>query len=519
MPVVRMPDGADVSFPDDMPSSEIKSLIERKFSAGQPAPQAESYDLSDVPANALANIPNSAAQFASDMVAPFMDPIGTAKNIGNIGVGAIQKLIPGEQSSEPYADAVGGFFSERYGGWDNVKRTMAEDPVGFLADISTVLTGGGALAAKAPSVAGKAGRAVQGAGRAIDPTVLAGKAGKPIAEFIGATTGTSGTSLQTAAQAGRKGGEAGEAFLDSMRGVTPVEGVVEDAQRAVGNLRAQRGQEYTAGMGGVRADTTVLDMAPIHKAITDTGKVKNFKGVDLSPSTAGIRNMVREEVEKWSALNPQEFHTPEGLDALKQRIGDIRDKTEFGTPERKVAGDMYRAVREQIVSQAPDYAKVMKNYEQASDLIKEMEKTLSLNPKAQIDTQLRKLQSIMRNNANTNYGRREQLGKMLEAAGATTLMEKLAGQSLSAFAPRGISRGAVPLSVGGAYAFNPYMLGALPFQSPRLMGEAAYGVGALQRRAGSVLNASRLPEAGFSPRGIGLGAFQSGRLAEEVEKR
>lgn len=51
----------------------------------------------------------------------------------------------------------------------------------------------------------------------------------------------------------------------------------------------------------------------------------------------------------------------------------------------------------------------MKNYENASNLIREIEKTLSLNPKASIDTALRKLQSVMRDNVNTNYGKRGDL--------------------------------------------------------------------------------------------------------------
>jgi hypothetical protein len=50
-------------------------------------------------------------------------------------------------------------------------------------------------------------------------------------------------------------------------------------------------------------------------------------------------------------------------------------------------------VKAQVVEQAPGYAKTMKNYEKASNLIREIEGTLSLNPKARIDTALRKLQS------------------------------------------------------------------------------------------------------------------------------
>jgi hypothetical protein len=130
----------------------------------------------DVPGMAMKNIGPSAKQFGSDIVQPFLHPVETAKSLGNLGLGIIQKVIPGEQEAEKYADAVGQFFADRYGGEEELKRTLATDPVGFLADVSTVLTGGGALAAKLPGMAGKVGQIAGTAGRAIDPLTQAIKA-------------------------------------------------------------------------------------------------------------------------------------------------------------------------------------------------------------------------------------------------------------------------------------------------------------------------------------------------------
>ena len=59
-------------------------------------------------------------------------------------------------------------------------------------------------------------------------------------------------------------------------------------------------------------------------------------------------------------------------------MGDIRDNTEFGTPARRVADQAYQAIRGTIIKQAPEYADIMRGYEQASDQIREIEKTLSL---------------------------------------------------------------------------------------------------------------------------------------------
>jgi hypothetical protein len=64
-----------------------------------------------------------------------------------------------------------------------------------------------------------------------------------------------------------------------------------------------------------------------------------------------------------------------------------------------------------VAQQAPDYAVAMDNYSKSADLLREMERALSLGNKASADTALRKLTSLMRNNVNTNYGERLRLGR------------------------------------------------------------------------------------------------------------
>lgn len=170
-------------------------------------------------------------------------------------------------------------------------------------------------------------------------------------------------------------------------------------------------------------------------------------------------------------------------------------------------------VGDQIRAQAPTYAKTMKDYEKASNLIREMEKTLSLNPKASIDTLLRKLQSVMRNNVSTNYGKRADLVKLLEESGAKNLLNKLAGQSLSSGTPRGLSRmigAAGTLATGGTGLaalgglVNPLtlapMVAGFALQSPRLMGEVAHA-GAQVANALAQLPARNALMAGYQTRG------------------
>jgi hypothetical protein len=269
-------------------------------------------------------------------------------------------------------------------------------------------------------------------------------------------------------------------------------------------------------MAKLGADTTVLDFNDIDKALDRMNAVKTYSGrsglgprQSLSPSTKAVRYEISDAINNWKQLDPADFHTAEGFDALKRQIGDIRDAQPFGTPERVAANEAYSAIRSTIVKQAPEYAKIMKGYEEASKQISEIERTLSLNPKAPIDTSLRKLQSVLRNNVNTSYGRRAALADYLTAQGAPHLMERLSGQALNTWMPRGLGRLAASLGteavLGTAAAVGAHALPALaplPFMSPRLMGEAAY----LSGRAASPLK--RVPV-----RPIGRAAFQAGRLA------
>lgn len=517
MPIVGMPNGDQVSFPDDMPKDQIKDLISKKF------PNDVASHLEDtasairsgmswgqVAKSAVSNIPSSAGQMVSDIASAVAHPIDTAENLGAVGKGVLQKvgLWSGDDSVK-YADAVGKFFKDRYGSEDGIKQAIAKDPVGVLADVATVISGGGTLAAKAPGLAGKVGEIAAATGRAIDPLTAAGKgvkaAGGLASEVLGITTGAGGEAIRTAARSGAEGGEASRTFLENLTGKSAPDAVVAEAKGAVAKLRDERGIAYRDEMAKLGTNPKVLDFDKIDSAVSDVAKVKTFKGVVIDEKTQSIRDELTKAVSEWRIL-PNAYHTVEGLDALKQKIGTIRDATQYGTPERVVADNVYHAVRSTIVKEAPEYAKIMKGYEEASTIIKEVEKTLSLNPKASIDTSLRKLQSVLRNNVSTNFGKRAELVEFLQKSGAPNLMNKLAGQALSSVAPRGLGRLSALGDISGAAAalaaHNPAvaagLVGALGASSPLLVGGAAFGAGAASRVA----------------RPVARGAFQAGRLPQ-----
>lgn len=313
------------------------------------------------------------------------------------------------------------------------------------------------------------------AGKVADAAGFLGK------KFLGGTTGVGDKAIDIAYQTGKSGGAAGQAFRDNMRGNVPMDDVLGAAKSAVAQMRMDRSNQYRQGMAGVSADKSVIDFAPIDSAINSLRSMGNYKGQVINKNASGTVDEIVDLVGQWKSLDPAQFHTPEGLDALKQAIGDIRDATQFGTPARRAADTAYNAVKGQVTKQAPTYANVMKDYSEASDLLKEIDRALGTGEKTAADTAMRKLQSLMRNNVNTNYGYRDDLARQLEQRGGVDLLSSLAGQAVNDWVPRGLQRAAAGTGGAGlALTGNlPAAAGLAAVSSPRLVGEAAHLAGRL----------------------------------------
>ena len=297
---------------------------------------------------------------------------------------------------------------------------------------------------------------------------------------LGLSTGVGTRPLEEAYKAGKAGGKTAETFLKNMRNQAQIDDVLTAAKDNLAVMNAAKQAEYRSGMVDIKNDKAILDLSGVDDAIKKSMDMVSFKGQVKNAKAADVVQKISDEVQAWKNLDPVEYHTPEGLDALKQKIGSIIEDIPFeqkGT--RKAAGEIYSALKKEISTQAPAYDKVMRDYAQASDTIKEIERTLSLNPNASADTAIRKLQSLMRNNVSTNYGQRLSLAQQLEQVGGNEFMPALAGQSLSEWTPRGIQRAAVMPGGLAAFSFGgaPAAAATAALSSPRLIGEAAYKAG------------------------------------------
>lgn len=301
---------------------------------------------------------------------------------------------------------------------------------------------------------------------------------------LGLTTGAGATPVKTAYQSGKNGSTA---FLENMRGKVSMADVVDDAKSAIAKMGADKAAEYRNGMAAISNDKTILNFSGIDKSLDDAFKVSSFKGKSTNTAASKAYDDIKSVVDEWKQLDPAEYHTPEGLDALKKRIGGIQESIPFNEKTaRNVAGKVYNSIKDEIANQAPDYHKTMKQYADASNEITEIEKALSLGKKTSVDTAMRKLQSLTRNNVQTNYGNRIDLANTLQTKGNADLMPAIAGQAMNSWTPRGIQGGIV--GGAGAYAAitNPLTLAGLPLTSPRLVGEAAYKLGSATRGVGKL---------------------------------
>ena len=298
--------------------------------------------------------------------------------------------------------------------------------------------------------------------------------------ILGGSTGAGEQSIRTAYESGRAGGAQAQAFRENMRGATNLTDVLDDARANLSTMRQARAAEYRQNMAPVSNDKTVLSLANIQQSVKDSIDNFTFKGQAKNPQVLRSLKDVQKEVNNWAKLNPAEYHTPEGLDALKQRIGTIIEKQPLEASDvRKALRNVYTGVKDEIQNQAPDYAKAMKDYTEASEALDEITRSLSLGQRTTADTAMRKLQSVMRNNVNTNYGARLNSLQQLEQQGGRQLMPALAGQALNDIMPRGIQRatGSIGALLAGSTAGFPAGAAFAAASSPRLVGEAAYFAG------------------------------------------
>ena len=169
--IIEGPDGKPYAFPEGTSQQVMLKAMRQRF----PPP---SMSLMDVGAQAVQNIPGSAVQFGKGLYEAVTSPVKTVGSLLDIAAGGIDAALPepvlnfmnniyanpaATQRAANAAKQFGGVYAQRYGSVDALKRTIAEDPVGAVADLSMVFTGGAGMARGTAAATARAAPSVSAA--------------------------------------------------------------------------------------------------------------------------------------------------------------------------------------------------------------------------------------------------------------------------------------------------------------------------------------------------------------------
>ena len=556
---VTRPDGQvmTISGPAGASQEEVisraKELYLQQVKDNSPQEPERSYTAGEAAVEGAVNLPGSTVNLGKDLLSMLVNPVDTAKSVGDLAQGialtdndpnntkrlfgttyrekqekkwqkegkdwlakaqayekqgnkkaqlnALKKSLEYSQKFEKLSGTttqLGAYFKKKYGGWEEIKRTFAEDPASLLLDLSAVFSGGATLAPKLAKIADAINPITQTAN-------LTKKASTPVAAAVDTlTTGSGIDAVKNAVKSGAKSitapisnaynmakgnmpkgdiFEGTNSFVKAMR-ERPGYGIDDMLSKAKGNLtdmKIAKNKQYTDDMAKLSTDKTQLAFDGVVKALktakesfgmSRSGVVKNEE----------VMNLLRRMEDKIDAFRKKGARTPADFDDMKQSLQGMFDPKSSDAQILTAGSSVVRAVGDDIAKQAPAYRKTMADYGEASGLVQEIEKTLSLGKKSQADTAIRKLTSVMRNNVNTNYGARGNLAKMLADSGKSVdLLERITGSAFSSYMPKGLRAAGAGLGGAGGLTTGivgiPTVMALLATQSPKIIGELLYKIG------------------------------------------
>ena len=274
--------------------------------AGEGMPAQRNYAASEVPVEFVKNIPSSAATMTKGMYHAVTHPVDTAKTLTQAVIGGVYNVLP--ESAQKYwkdvsvnpellnenikiANAMGGMYKDRYGDFEKIKRTFAEDPVGAASDLSMIFTGGAMATAKVPVV----GAALKTAAAVTNPLA-------PVAAVVQPLAKRAATALQTEGQ------------INAVRDAT-----VRAAQ--------EKGYVITPGSVAPEGKNVLAERIAGKTNVEQIASVKNQAVTDrLARSAVGIDETAPLTSDAMKAIRSEEYL--KGYEPIKQ-LGTIAADNNF----------------------------------------------------------------------------------------------------------------------------------------------------------------------------------------------
>lgn len=549
------------------PEAERTSLLLREgglsIRPGEPGaetPEIPPLTAGEVLVGAVKSTPRSAADFAKSLFTAVANPIDTASAIVDITAGAGAKLseeFTGLLGIEPLTEKeiealpektflqrrekkqrkeslkkqqsfelLSGTMKERFGGVENIKRTIATDPVGFLADVSGLISGGSAAlksAAKATGITTGLNRLETAGkiGRAIEPIEIAIKVTKPIGRQVGTmgskilgniTTGVGAEAMQQAYRGSRD-------FIRALRGEIDNADILKSAKGSLDTIKDRRNSQYRTRLEKIKGIDRELDVLPVHNELTSQMKrfgvkIKPDNTLDFSRSTLN-RNSFADVEEIFNRIKSHGTQigdlTPLGLDTLKRFLDDFYSESKNS---RALVASLRKKTTNLLEKEVPQYKRLTKDYAQVTKLTDEIEKALSLGKKASADTAIRKLSSTMRE----NFEFRKSLLDELDRVADIDLKGAISGVASQSWTPKGLvgklAGGATSLNVlfGGLGKIDPAIALTLAASSPRAVSE-------FLNIFGKSIRTAQKQGKFVAPAPARQVGFQAGRVVEEQQRQ
>lgn len=374
-----------------------------------------------------------------------------ASPINKLGVGMISKptTLLGKIAT---GGAVGAGTGGIYGA--GRAESLQELPETIAEDVKT----GGIIGGAFPA----AGQALRGLGNVAS-------------RILGMTTGTYSDAIKQAYSAGQRGSQK---FKQNISGQVSRSDVLEDVERAINKLKGRQSKAYQQGMEPL-GKTESIQLEPILNTVKDSiNKYSGNKPYLLDDKSKVVIKQINDRLKSF--IRDKGARTLDDFDDLKKSIGKISVPLE-ANEAKAIKTSVYNSIKNEINKQAPEYSKVMKDFSEASEVIDELKQLSGMkggkikNPESSI----RKLQSALRNNAQSGYGTR---GEILKNFENEEIADAVAGQALSSWTPRGLLSGSLGGGIGAISAYtNPSTLLSFPAFMPRAVGETAYGIGRVSR--------------------------------------
>ena len=497
--LIKFPDGSVLEYKKGTDKSVIdakKNEIILQMEKQQQPPTnidelaVEQQDLTNAP---LTTIAKSGGKFIKDMITPFTQPIQTAKDISALASSVVSTIRPGEQGNEQLARQVGQYFSDRYGGIENVKNSFLTDPVGVVGDLTAVLsipfTGGGAIAARTLGTGSKVTQAIKKAGQytsAADPANVAFKGAeivgsKVITPVIGLASGTGKNVLNLAYEAGKSNdAKVRQDFIKNLAGKEDVTLIVEDVQKALEGFKENKQSTFNIEKNKLNLEKRKIDLSSLDNEINKIEDSFTTLGkLELNPLDVTLLKNIRKKIKEYQS-DPK-LQNALGADSLKRSIDDLMPTSlTKGRKADIIVTRARNAVKNIITKKVKNYNKVMKKYEEATNLQNQIVKELSTG-NANKSTILRKLKSVFSDAGESRFASRGELLDTLEDYNPN-ISTRLAGQALSPLTPKGLSAITTGVGAYGLGTLNPKLLPLLVASSPKIAGGISYGAGNVARR-------------------------------------